>query len=508
MLFKKLIPQSIKNIYHLIQAVLANFWYGFPSRKIKVIGVTGTNGKTTTAQMIAKILEEAGHSVAMISTINFKLGDKEWINKTKFTTLSSRATQKFIKQAVNAGCEYLVLETSSHSLDQNRVWGVKYGTAVITNITREHLDYHKTMEKYRRAKLALFKKAKNIVVNLDMEHPEEFISGDANKMYGYGVEIPNSKSQILNKLQITNYKLQTIIAEDIKLGTNYSKFKISAQGGPASGWQNSKFKLHLPGKFNIENALAAVCAGLAEGIDLKISAKALEKIKGIPGRLENVPNNKGLNIIIDYAVTPDSLEKLYELISEMKNKCHSRLDRESRMKSLVSEITLDSRFRGNDINHENDINRGNNNNKKIISVFGACGERDRGKRPIMGEIVSRFADYIIITNEDPYNEDPQKIIDEVFSGVVGGKSKIQNYKSQINSKSEIINSKRRAKIFIEGKNCWRILDRKKAIKKALRLAKPGDFVVITGKGAEETMAVGNKRIPWNDKKVVMRILAS
>ena len=155
----------------------------------------------------------------------------------------------------------------------------------------------------------------------------------------------------------------------------------------------------------------------------------------------------------------------------------------------------------------NDINRGNNN-KKIISVFGACGERDRGKRPIMGEIVSRFADYIIVTNEDPYNEDPQRIIDEVFNGVVGGKSKIQNYKSQINSKSEIINSKRRAKIFIEGKNCWRILDRKKAIKKALQLAKPGDFVVITGKGAEETMAVGNKRIPWNDKKVVMRILAN
>ena len=504
MLFKKLIPQSIKNIYHLIQAILANFWFGFPSRKIKVIGITGTNGKTTTAQMVAKILEEAGFKTAMISTINFKLGEKEWVNKTKFTTLSSWATQKFIRRAVKSGCEYLVLETSSHSLNQNRVWGVRYKTAVITNITREHLDYHKTMEKYRRAKLALFKKAKNIVVNLDMEHPEEFISGDANKMYGYGVEIPNSKSQILNKLQITNYKLQTIIAKDIESGINKSSYTL----------RTTHYTLHLPGKFNIENALAAVCVGLAEGISLKTSAKALEKIKGIPGRLENVPNNKGLNIIIDYAVTPDSLEKLYELISEMKNKCHSRLDRESRMKSPVSEITLDSRFRGNDIkkvgndrNRGNDINRGNNN-KKIISVFGACGERDRGKRPIMGEIVSRFADYIIVTNEDPYNEDPQRIIDEVFSGVVGGKSKIQNYKSQINSKSEIINSKRRAKIFIEGKNCWRILDRKKAIKKALRLAKPGDFVVITGKGAEETMAVGNKRIPWNDKKVIMRILAN
>jgi len=497
MLFKKLIPQSIKNIYHLIQAILANFWFGFPSRKIKVIGITGTNGKTTTAQMVAKILEEAGFKTAMISTINFKLGEKEWVNKTKFTTLSSWATQKFIRRAVKSGCEYLVLETSSHSLNQNRVWGVRYKTAVITNITREHLDYHKTMEKYRRAKLALFKKAKNIVVNLDMEHPEEFISGDANKMYGYGVEIPNSKSQILNKLQITNYKLQTIIAKDIELGINKSSYTL----------RTTHYTLHLPGKFNIENALAAVCVGLAEGISLKTSAKALEKIKGIPGRLENVPNNKGLNIIIDYAVTPDSLEKLYELISEMK-------------KTLPLEKGDVRRTEGFEKNNKSFKSFSNSSlpagqagfskggEPKIISVFGACGERDRGKRPIMGEIVSRFADYIIVTNEDPYNEDPQRIIDEVFSGVVGGKSKIQNYKSQINSKSEIINSKRRAKIFIEGKNCWRILDRKKAIKKALRLAKPGDFVVITGKGAEETMAVGNKRIPWNDKKVIMRILAN
>ena len=420
---KRIIPQNLKNIYHLIQAVLANFWFGFPSQKIKIIGVTGTNGKTTTAQMIAKILEEAGFKTAMISTINFKLDKKEWVNKTKFTTLSSWATQKFIKKAVAANCDYLVLETSSHSLDQHRVWGIKYNTAVITNITREHLDYHKTMKKYRRAKLKLFKNVEIAVVNLEMEKPEDFILNDANRIYGYALKNQNLKL----KNQNHNSQLKTIIAEDIELGINKSNYKL----------QITNYKLNLPGRFNIENALAAICVGLAEGISLETSAKALEKIKGIPGRMENVPNNKGLNIIIDYALTPDSLEKLYRLISEIKKR------------------------KGGE--------------PKVVAVFGACGERDRGKRPIMGEIVSRFADYVIVTNEDPYNEDPQKIINEVFSGV-------------------------------ENKNCWRILDRKEAIKKALQLVKPGDFVVITGKGAEETMAIGNKRIPWNDKKVILEVL--
>ena len=477
MIIKKFIPQNLKNIYHLAQAILANLWFGFPasptrfaesrragrpSKKIKVIGITGTNGKTTTAQMIAKILEEAGHSVAMISTINFKLGKKEWVNKTKFTTLSSWATQKFIKQAVNAGCEYLILETSSHSLDQNRIWGVNYDTAVITNITREHLDYHKTMKKYRHAKLALFKKAKNIVVNLDMEKPSDFLSFSNDKKYAYSIkyDVSSIKYQEI-KEKIGDVKLT--VAKDVKLGMDSSSYII----------HNTKYIIHFPGKFNIENALAAVCVGLAEGINLETSAKALEKIKGIPGRMENVRNNKGLNIIIDYAVTPDSLEKLYGLISEMKNKCHSRLDRESRMKSLVSEITLDSRFRGND------TDRGSNNNKRTIAVLGACGERDRGKRPIMGEIVSRYADYIIITNEDPYGEDPTQITNELESG-------IKNHEL--------------------GKTYFKILDRREAIKKALQIAKPGDFIIITGKGAEETMAIGNKRISWNDKKVILEVL--
>ena len=425
---KQLVPQGIKNIYHLLQAVLANIVYGFPSGKLKVIGVTGTNGKTTTVQMIAKILEEAGNKVAVASTINFKIGDKKWVNDTKFTTLSSFAVQKFIKKTVRAGCKYLVLETSSHSLDQYRVWGVKYKIAVITNVTREHLDYHKTMEEYAKSKEKLFKMVSRnngtIVVNLDMENPENYLKYSVSNKFGYTAKNQNAKNY--------DSKLKIIKAENIILGMNNSSYQI----------QNIGYRLQLPGEFNIENALAATCAGVSEGITLETISKALEKIKNIPGRFEFVQNDKGFNIVIDYAVTPDSLEKLYELIGKIKKAESSTKD------SSVG---------------------------KIIAVFGACGERDRGKRPIMGNIVSNHADYVIVTNEDPYGEDPAQIMEEIVAGI---KSKREN------------------------ENFWKILNRRESIKKALKLAKPGDFIVITGKGAEETMAIGKKRVPWNDRKIV------
>lgn len=445
---KKLIPQSIKNIYHLIQAILANLYFGFPSKKIKVIGITGTNGKTTTVQMITKILEEAGYKVAMASTINFKIGDKEWVNATKFTTLSAWAVQKFIKDAVKEKCDYLVLETSSHSLDQYRVWGVDYNIAVITNVTREHLDYHKDIERYRKAKLKLFKNVNDIVVNLDMNNSEEFLSVDAPNKCGYTTRPENAGL----KDKKNDLKFETVVAENIGLEMLGSRYKA----------QGMDYKLNLPGMFNIENALAATCVGVTEKIDKETISRALEKINKVSGRMEYVDNDKGINIIIDYAVTPDSLEKLYGLIKDI-----------------------------------------NKNNGNVIAVFGSCGERDRGKRPIMGKIVASYADYAIVTNEDPYGEDPVQIINEVFAGVIGkdADSLSKNFESM--SSGQISNDKKN-----EGINCWRILDRREAINKALSLAKLGDFVIVTGKGAEEVMAIGKKRIPWNDKKVILEELKS
>ncbi|MDR3558787.1 MAG: UDP-N-acetylmuramyl-tripeptide synthetase, partial [Candidatus Pacebacteria bacterium] len=297
---KSLVPQKTKNYYHLAQAAAANYVYGFPSRGLKVIGVTGTNGKTTTVQMIGRILEESGKKIAMASTINFKIAEKEWINKTKFTTLSSFSVQKFLRQAVDAGCEYVVLETSSHSLDQNRVWGVQYRTAVITNVTREHLDYHKNMEHYRIAKLKLFKRVQIAVVNLDMTNAKDYLdcaSGIAK--YGFTTRAD---------VDVRKYDcghIETVRAADIDLGINYAHFSVD----------KTRFELRLPGLFNVENALAAVSVGLAEGIAMDTMKTALEKITGVPGRMEHVPNDKNIDIIVDYALTPDSLEKLYNLVS-------------------------------------------------------------------------------------------------------------------------------------------------------------------------------------------------
>ncbi|MCK5081105.1 MAG: UDP-N-acetylmuramoyl-L-alanyl-D-glutamate--2,6-diaminopimelate ligase [Candidatus Moranbacteria bacterium] len=417
--------QKIKNIYHLWRAIWANVFFGFPSKKIIVIGVTGTNGKTTTVQMIGKMLEDTGKKVAVYSTINFKIGEEEWVNKTKFTTQSAWELQQFIRKATKNDCEYLVLETSSHSLDQFRVWGVGYNIAVMTNITREHLDYHFTMEDYRKIKRKLFEitaksqsEVEKIgVVNKDTEGFEDFALEQFDKNYLYSfnekiINIENGNNLILQEVQFENFK---------------SVFKI----------KGIDFKLNIPGQFNIENALAAVCVGVSQEISLENISSSLEKIENIPGRMDFVKNEKGINAIVDYALTPDSMEKVGQMMKDFKTKKKA----------------------------------------KLIWVFGSCGDRDRGKRPIIGEIVSKFADSVIITNEDPYTEDPVRIIKEIERGV-----------------------KDKNKLLM-------IVDRKKALEKAFEIAKRGDIVLVTGKGAEENMMIGSKKVPWNDKQVIREILS-
>lgn len=404
----RLVPQKIKNIYHLAQAIVACVFFGKPAKKLKIIGVTGTNGKTTTTQFIARILERAGYKVAVASTINFQIGKKKWINASKFTTLSSWQLQKFLREAAQADCDYAVIETSSHALDQNRVWGIHYTIAVITNITREHLDYHKTIAEYRCTKRKLFLSAKQVVINLDMDDPKYFHTNLKQEALFYSVKNQGAD----------------LFADKIELKRDGADFILDGVN----------FHLNIPGMFNVENALAALGVVRLLDIDFSVAREAFESIKNVPGRMERVSNMRGLNIIIDYAVTPDAFEKLYAAILPLKS-----------------------------------------SGAKIIHVFGACGERDRGKRPILGAIASKYADIIILTNEDPYYEDPERIIKEVESGII-------NYEL--------------------GKNYWKISDRREAIHQALALAKSGDIVLITGKGAEVTMAVGDKRIPWSEREVI------
>lgn len=406
-IISKLLPQTMKNFFHFSEAVMASWYFGRPSRGLVIIGVTGTNGKTTTSTLIARILEEDGKKVALASTVSFRIAGTEWVNASKFTTLSGRRLQGFLRNAADAGCTHVVLEVSSHALDQRRVSGISYEVAVITNVTREHLDYHKTMEGYRRAKRKLFDGAKKAVVNLDMWEPEFFLEG-AREKRTYSVVDPHAD----------------LYAETLDVSLSGSTFTVSSV----------PFRVALPGRFNVENALAAIAAASAIGVPLETAALAIEKVKLVPGRMDSVENRIGAHIFVDYAVTPDSLEKLYGLASSMR----------------VDEA-------------------------KIVAVFGACGERDRGKRPIMGEIVSSGADVVILTNEDPYHEDPEQILDEVEKGIRGKRP---------------------------GTDYFRISDRREAIRKALSMLAPGDILFVTGKGAEETMAIGDERLPWNDRKVI------
>ncbi|OGZ22369.1 MAG: hypothetical protein A3A08_02460 [Candidatus Nealsonbacteria bacterium RIFCSPLOWO2_01_FULL_41_9] len=384
-LLKKFIPDFLISWYHFKLAFLGAVLYGFPSRKIKVIGVTGTDGKSTTVHLIGKVLEEAGYKIASISSINFKIGKEEWLNNLKITMPGRFIIQKFLSRAVKAGCQYVVLEVSSEGIKQYRHKFIDFDAAVFTNLSPEHIERHGSFENYKKAKGKLFQAAKNIhVINIDDKNAEYFLGFKAQKKYTYG----------LGQGNVNNRDLQ--------------------------------LKLQLIGDFNIYNALAAICVGLSQNISLEICKRAVENAKGIPGRMELVIDSP-YKVIVDYAVTPNALEKAYQAV------------------------------------------------KPKICVLGSCGGgRDKWKRKILGEIAKKYCREIIITNEDPYDEDPMEIIGQVAEGA--------------------------------GQKARKILDRREAIRESLKLANPGDTVIITGKGCEPWMMFkGGKKIPWDDRKIVKEV---
>ena len=424
---RKILPLSVILWTHKVRGILAALIFRMPGRNIRVIAVTGTNGKTTTCHLIAGILKAANYRVAMATTIDFQIDQKKWRNLTKMTTLSPFALQKFIREAVSSGCHWLVLETTSHAIAQYRLWGIKPKIAVLTNITHDHLDYHKSYEEYRQTKAKIFREAEISIINMDDKSAGFFLSLNLPQTLSYGMESPgNGRPQ-----------RPDILAKKIILEPTASLFTVVSPEGQVA------INLSLPGKFNIYNALAALSVGVVLRINLELVKTALEKIKNIPGRMEKVDLGQPFSVIIDYAHTPDALEKIYQAL-ELCQK------------------------------------------GRIIVVFGATGDRDRSKRPIMGALAGRFADVVIITNEDPYTEDPVKIIEEVASGVGRGETK-DNPK-------------------VPGKNFFKILDRREAIEKAFRLAHKDDLVLVTGKGDEEWIVEGSKKIPWSDRKVAKELL--
>jgi UDP-N-acetylmuramoyl-L-alanyl-D-glutamate--2,6-diaminopimelate ligase len=392
---KKFIPSFILYWYHWKLAFLAAILYRFPSRKLKVIGVTGTNGKSTVIELTRAILEQAGYKVASLSSISFKIGDKEWPNTLKMTMPGRFRIQKFLRQAVNFGCQYALLEVTSEGIKQYRHKFIKFEAAVFTNLTPEHIEAHGGFENYKKAKGKLFQATKNIhIINLDDENSDYFLKFPARKKYTYGLD----KGDISNR--------------DLRL------------------------QLSLIGDFNIYNALAAICVGISQGISLEDCKKAVEKVKGIPGRMEEVVSQP-FKVFVDYAFTPNALEKVYKTIQNTKYKIQ---------------------------------------NTRMICVLGACGGgRDKWKRPVLGQIAAKYCDEVIVTNEDPYDEDPMEIIEQVAKGTNGKVKKI--------------------------------LNRREAIREALRSAGTGDVVIITGKGCEPWIIEKNKKIPWDDRKVTREEMA-
>ncbi len=421
---KSILPESFIIWTHFARGVLAAMIYGFPGRKLKIIGVTGTNGKTTTCNMIARILEKANYRVGMATTINFKIGKEEWVNTTKMTTDSPFAVQKFLSRCLKAGCHWVVLETSSHAISQYRTYGINYQIAIMTNMTHDHLDYHKTFEEYRKVKTKLFSTGKtiNILNNDDEKTIDQLAALPARDIITYGIE----------NAQTTRQVRPEILAKKIILEPTGSMFTIVTPTSQIAVNSN------LPGKFNIYNALAAICVAYALKIHLDVAKQALEEMDVVPGRMEKVDIGQSFAVIIDYAHTPDALEKVYQTLDMAKK-------------------------------------------ARIISVLGSCGDRDKTKRPILGALAGKFADIVIVTNEDPYTEDAQKIIEEVSGGVPRGAD---------SKNPKVLNE-----------NFFQIFDRKEAIEKAIKIAHKDDIVLITGKGAEECMVVGEKKIPWSDRKI-------
>ena len=414
-LIKKIIPKFIfkffQPIYHFGLSLMAALIYGFPYRKVKVIGITGTNGKSTIVHLVSQVLEDAGYSVASLSSIEFKIKNKIWQNNLKMTMPGRFKLQRFLHQASKAECEYVVLEVTSEGILQHRQRFIRFHTALLTNLTEEHLESHGGFDNYKSAKSKLFQQLRTkgkSIVNLDDPHAKYFLQFPAKEKWGYGIDFESSE-EVNQSVKTSNYQLS-------RKGID---FTVDGQD----------FKVNFLGKFNLYNILATISIGLSENISLNSIKSTLEKFKGVPGRLEMVIKEP-FTVVVDYAHTPDALEKVYQTIKES--------------------------FSG-----------------RIIGVIGATGGgRDKWKRPEFGRIAEKYLDKIIITNEDPYSEDPQKIIDDISVG-------------------------------LENNLAEEIIDRRQAIRKALESANEGDVVIITGKGCEPWMCVSRgKKIPWDDRKIV------
>ena len=418
---RKVLPKSalvgLEKSYRKSRAKIISARFGNPARDLRVIAVTGTNGKTTTVNFLNEILKEASYRTAMFSTANIEIAGKQTVNDTNSTTATVARLQKFFRDAKKADVEFALIEATSHALDQYKFEGVPIEMAIMTNLTQDHLDYHKTMENYAAAKAKLFEMNPNLVVlNADDEWFDYFnnFAAESQKItYGEGesADVKIEKIKLYKKGSEANLRIDNNV--ELEIATN------------------------LPGEFNIYNMTAAAAGAYLLGISLKDIQEGIANLEGVSGRFEYATPGLPFDTIVDYAHTPDALEKLLKSAKEISK-------------------------------------------NRTILVFGACGDRDREKRPIMGKIAQDLADRIIVTDEENYTEDTTQIREEIISGI----------------------SKKNDKL---PANIQEIPDRKEAIRKALQIAGKGDIVLITGLGHEVYRVIDGEKTPWNDTQIVREI---
>jgi UDP-N-acetylmuramoyl-L-alanyl-D-glutamate--2,6-diaminopimelate ligase len=406
-------------------AALAAAFHGHPGRRLRVVGVTGTDGKTTVVHLVSHLLEAAGHRSGLLSTVHCKAGDRIWANESRFTTPEAPEVQALLAEMVAAGADYAVLESTSHGLALHRLDGCEYDVAAMTNVTADHLDFHRSRAEYLAAKGRLFamldestKKAgveKVAVLNAD-DSASDYFRGLTNaRAVTYGIQKPAD-----------------VRATGIAASEWGTRFRLTTPMG------GDEVTLGLPGDFNVYNALAAAAVALSQGVVLADIVAGIASFAGVPGRLERIEEGQPFTVVVDFAHAPEALRRV---LTFLRGRCRGRL----------------------------------------IAVFGCIGERERPRRAGMGLAAGQLADFTILTNDNPFSENPDSIIAEIAQGLrEAGRH--------------------------EGHHFVAIPDRREAIVHAFAMAVEGDIVLLAGKGHEQSIIIGDKVIPWDDRRVARDLL--
>ena len=402
--------QIVVSDTHAAYADMCANWFGNPADSLKLLGVTGTNGKTSVTYMMKKILEKAGYKVGLIGTIQNMIGDE--IIATHNTTPNAYELNSLFALMKAKGCTYVIMEVSSHALDQSRVYRLTFEAAMFTNLTQDHLDYHITMENYLAAKKKLFRMCKTAVINSDDPYSAELIKGLDCKISTYSMGDTSTYSA---------------------KGVNYRPASVEYEF--VSDSEIGHISVNTGGKFTVYNSLCAAACAAEIGIPLVTVASALKELHGVKGRAEVVPTGRDFTVIIDYAHTPDGLKNILSTFRECKK-------------------------------------------NRLIAVFGCGGDRDKTKRPIMGNIAAHFSDYAIVTSDNPRTEDPSAIIEDILEGMKGAVIPVKVIENRI-----------------------------EAIKFAVSIAKKDDIIVLAGKGHETYQILNTGTIHLDEREVVAEALS-